>query len=709
MRHASLHPGSEGSPIREVGAPKSPNRLLNFSRTEVVASIEKTPSPFKGRTGMGEKRKGPRKSIFEFNLSPEKRTNNVRPEQQEQRPDTVNQTVADDVDDRTAQDAEDSLPGATNEDLTAPDMDNSVGVIQAPDVDESTVSSHQQNASTHRGRGRPRKSDISVASNSGTPVTASRKRKSMEGANDSMISNPDEQVQSSPAQLAIKALRQAQQEDPPATGDTFVPQMDDQPGNSTNEDRHTTIDAEQTETRESTISAEPPIEEEPEEEEAPPPKKRSKRGARLSSKRKQAAPSQRAREKSHQPSAYRPSESADPDGNGRRGPKSLVSLRAGTPLEDSGRNVTRSGRVSVKPLKYWCNETFIWRNGEVDGIVRAEEVEEPKKKPMRKGGRRRGGSRLGSVPEEEEEDDEDLLPEKWEEELGVINGRVRSWDAELGAGSVEEEVDEGEFLSNLSGTTTRADRELTGKKKRRRRLRVLEHRRPRRARLSLQVRQSHDSPLLRQRHGRDPTGRLQTHKEFAQDADGLLRARGQSHCRGGWPYIWLDKRRCLAGPQGYVIFRFLPLSVPPSLPHPHCAPICERVEMRIFPRKSRERAVNLAVKASTTQTTPRGARDPRVTGLGPRSTNVGTTAVGLRSSHRFSWVSRRGLGGGTWSPAPRNVTRQHTPWDGIPTRVDGCILDDVERRYEPICLLFPVAVGHEITWLLLSVVDVCVD
>ncbi|KAJ9622441.1 mitotic fidelity of chromosome transmission- protein [Taxawa tesnikishii (nom. ined.)] len=442
MRHASLHPGSEGSPIREVGAPKSPNRLLNFSRTEVVASIEKTPSPFKGRTGMGEKRKGPRKSIFEFNLSPEKRTNNVRPEQQEQRPDTVNQTVADDVDDRTAQDAEDSLPGATNEDLTAPDMDNSVGVIQAPDVDESTVSSHQQNASTHRGRGRPRKSDISVASNSGTPVTASRKRKSMEGANDSMISNPDEQVQSSPAQLAIKALRQAQQEDPPATGDTFVPQMDDQPGNSTNEDRHTTIDAEQTETRESTISAEPPIEEEPEEEEAPPPKKRSKRGARLSSKRKQAAPSQRAREKSHQPSAYRPSESADPDGNGRRGPKSLVSLRAGTPLEDSGRNVTRSGRVSVKPLKYWCNETFIWRNGEVDGIVRAEEVEEPKKKPMRKGGRRRGGSRLGSVPEEEEEDDEDLLPEKWEEELGVINGRVRSWDAELGAGSVEEEVDE---------------------------------------------------------------------------------------------------------------------------------------------------------------------------------------------------------------------------------------------------------------------------
>lgn len=152
--------------------------------------------------------------------------------------------------------------------------------------------------------------------------------------------------------------------------------------------------------------------------------------------------------------AQRDTNSAEGDAEGKKkGPRSLVTLRAGTPAEDEGAKTTRSGRTSIKPLKYWCNESFVWRNGEVDGVVRASEVPEARQ-PARRGGKPKKKGALGAIREDEDEEDEDLLPEAWEDELGVINGRVRTWDAEMGLGNPEDEVHEGMFFDLLSSRAT---------------------------------------------------------------------------------------------------------------------------------------------------------------------------------------------------------------------------------------------------------------
>ncbi|KAH0165048.1 hypothetical protein KCU67_g4895, partial [Aureobasidium melanogenum] len=158
---------------------------------------------------------------------------------------------------------------------------------------------------------------------------------------------------------------------------------------------------------------------------------RPKAAAKTKGKKKQQSASVEPR-----PRASRDSESVGPDGLKKPGPKSIVNLRAGTPAEDEGAKTTRSGRTSIKPLKYWCNETYIWNQGEVEGIVRAEPVEQPK--PKRAAPSRKKGTRLGPIKEDEEED-EDLLPEAWEQELGVINSTVRAWDPRTGTGSTEVE------------------------------------------------------------------------------------------------------------------------------------------------------------------------------------------------------------------------------------------------------------------------------
>lgn len=149
----------------------------------------------------------------------------------------------------------------------------------------------------------------------------------------------------------------------------------------------------------------------------------------------------------------RESESVDPEGK-KRGPRSIVQLRAGTPMEDDGAKQTRSGRTSIKPLKYWQNETYVWDHGEINAVVRASEVEQPKKQVNRSAGKRKGrppGARLAAIQEDEEDEDEELLPEAWEEEMGVINGEVRAWDADIGAGNPDETTSEGILFHSTSG------------------------------------------------------------------------------------------------------------------------------------------------------------------------------------------------------------------------------------------------------------------
>ncbi|KAG8625827.1 hypothetical protein KVT40_006228 [Elsinoe batatas] len=147
-------------------------------------------------------------------------------------------------------------------------------------------------------------------------------------------------------------------------------------------------------------------------------------------------------------STYSPSPAVDEEDDDDADPNSkrigAIRLRSATPFEDSGAKITRSGRASIKPLAYWKNETYVYRHGEIDGVIRAEDIERPIK---RKGGTKRKTrrGRLGSIKEEgdDDEDDEeheDLLPEAWEHETGVIRGPVRGWDEELGTGGVEEEL-----------------------------------------------------------------------------------------------------------------------------------------------------------------------------------------------------------------------------------------------------------------------------
>nr|POE53487.1 hypothetical protein CFP56_28709 [Quercus suber] len=125
------------------------------------------------------------------------------------------------------------------------------------------------------------------------------------------------------------------------------------------------------------------------------------------------------------------------------GPSSKFHLRATTPFEDAGGRVSRFGRTLIEPLKFWANETKVYRHGEMDGIIRAEEVpEKPKKKPRKKPGRKRNKeSSLDAIGEDSET--ESCHPDEWEDEIGVIAGFVAKWDPEKQVGNAEDLIKEG--------------------------------------------------------------------------------------------------------------------------------------------------------------------------------------------------------------------------------------------------------------------------
>jgi len=124
----------------------------------------------------------------------------------------------------------------------------------------------------------------------------------------------------------------------------------------------------------------------------------------------------------------RGSQSPSKRGSSRAPPVSNVHLRATTPFEDAGDRVSRYGRAVIKPLQYWANESRVWKNGECEGIIRAEEVEKPKPKAKKRGRKaKKGISRLEDIDEGDSET-ESVIADEWEEELGVIAGPVAYWD-----------------------------------------------------------------------------------------------------------------------------------------------------------------------------------------------------------------------------------------------------------------------------------------
>jgi hypothetical protein len=132
----------------------------------------------------------------------------------------------------------------------------------------------------------------------------------------------------------------------------------------------------------------------------------------------------------------------------RAGSVSNVNLRASTPFEDAHQRMSRSGRPIMAPLKHWAGESYVWKNGEVEGIIRADEVKTPggskkkgsksKRRVPRANGR---GHDLDAIAEES--DTESTVPDEWEEQVGVIAGTVAAWDSEEQEGNPDIPIREG--------------------------------------------------------------------------------------------------------------------------------------------------------------------------------------------------------------------------------------------------------------------------
>ncbi|KAK3115356.1 mitotic fidelity of chromosome transmission- protein [Teratosphaeriaceae sp. CCFEE 6253] len=123
-------------------------------------------------------------------------------------------------------------------------------------------------------------------------------------------------------------------------------------------------------------------------------------------------------------------------------------LRATTPFDDAI-STSRYGRAVIKPLQYWANESRIWRHGECEGIIRADEVAAPPRSKGRKKNRKRKPTigKLGDIAEGEEDDEAgsetgSTCPDEWEGELGVISGTVARWDAQTQQGDAADAVRE---------------------------------------------------------------------------------------------------------------------------------------------------------------------------------------------------------------------------------------------------------------------------
>ena len=169
--------------------------------------------------------------------------------------------------------------------------------------------------------------------------------------------------------------------------------------------------------------------------------------------------------------------SAPPDRReGSLAPTSNFSLRATTPFDDAI-GTTRSGRNVIKPLQYWANETRIYRHGECEGIIRAEEVEKKKSgKKRRNGNLAQRVKRLEGILEEgadsapvkttghkgrksrarstpiaddyedvhgyDSDDAASTAPDEWESSLGVISGTIASWNPQTQSGDPSDPVRE---------------------------------------------------------------------------------------------------------------------------------------------------------------------------------------------------------------------------------------------------------------------------
>ena len=410
---------ADGSPARVSRTQPPPNRVLDFGANEVLRSIE-SPSPFKPKHRL-RRSVGPRPSN-PF-ASPENATTSVH---------------------TLAEVEEEEAEAGAQDDVELPEpVDDGPLILDDNEYDAKLYQPAEEAKGVHvedvheslikRKPGRPRKSGDSVNSNqiqhspSGAGMAVSKKRDRSVLEND----QSEDDVGLSQSQVSESAPSQKRKRVRPSKGDNVIVLQDDEdaaidPALLAHGDVDITEDV-------ADAGSEPP-------------------GKSKGKSRKGKAPKERDANRAMRatgspvklndsPSKLRQSRAGSRSVS--IGPISNVLLRATTPFEDAGERTSRFGRNLIQPLKYWANEARIYKNGQVEGIVRADHVEQPKrKKPKRRGKKAgKGVRRLEDIDEESEA--ESTFADEWEEDVGVISGMVANWDPETQQGVPEDLVREG--------------------------------------------------------------------------------------------------------------------------------------------------------------------------------------------------------------------------------------------------------------------------
>lgn len=304
-------------------------------------------------------------------------------------------------------------------------MDN--GDDEPVELEQTTLSIREAEAPAKRKPGRPRKSDISVASSSGMKRARSSLNNSQvdhdpqarpskkSRTSNSSVRHDEEEAEAGPSTFAVGSEYLTNAED----DDGQQPLLDSQLG--------TQADAEQ-------------------QVEAPKKSKGRPKGKKGKSAVLKEGDANRAMKARGSPVKV----SGSPIKRGvSMGPVSNVNLRAVTPAADAHEHTSRAGRNLINPLKFWENEGRIWRNGEIEGIIRAEPVEQNKARTKRRKKSRKNGNRLRDISEESET--ESTMPDEWEEQAGVITGNVANWNTETKQGDPEDPIQEGRSKSGCLG------------------------------------------------------------------------------------------------------------------------------------------------------------------------------------------------------------------------------------------------------------------
>ncbi|KAF4556786.1 Mif2/CENP-C-like protein [Elsinoe fawcettii] len=423
VRHSSVKPAS---PVRVL---RDEQRTPTRAQSEVINSIERDQSPIIMRSAMNARLGKGRKSIFDV---PELRT--------PQAPSSPPPGAIEEVSQILNINDDDGM------DMPPPELNDSLPTLEDSLPEPSSTSSRQHGEpNTKRKRG-ARRSDVSTSATEDLSQVSSEPRSSAKRRRTAMDTSA---IEPSPSQNTRSAVRSSMV----APEATMI-------SNEPNE-----------EISEQPYISPPPMDDEVPDMSRPPSVSPTKRG-RPRSRKSLSLPSTRRRTASRAVastsnpriqresttrttvSAYSPAlgEAEDEDDDVNTTRMGSIRLRSATPFEDSGARITRSGRASIKPLAYWKNETYVYRQGEIDGVIRAEDIEQPRK---RKGGVKKGKNKrkLGKIEEESDEEHEDLWPEAWEEDTQIIKGPVRAWDEELRAGGVEEVVEEIAYASRAIKTS----------------------------------------------------------------------------------------------------------------------------------------------------------------------------------------------------------------------------------------------------------------